>query len=128
MEKNDKKIIYVIYDGDCYFCNHFIRAMRIKNIIDDLILVNARTDDYQELLNDQQFDLNEGMLVIIGDKYYHAAEAASILAALTTPLTLFNKLNYALFNSKITAKYWYPICRFFRNFALKVRGIPPINQ
>lgn len=128
MSKNDKKVIYVIYDGECYFCNHFIKAMRIKNVVDDLILVNARTDDYQVLLNDQPFDLNEGMLVIIGDKYYHGAEAASILAALTTPLTLFNKFNYALFNSKITAKCWYPICRFFRNLALKVRGIPPINQ
>lgn len=125
---NDNKTIYVIYDGECYFCNHFIKAMRIKNVVDNLVLVNARTDDYQALLKDHQFDLNEGMLVIIGDKYYHAAEAASILAALTTPLTLFNKLNYVLFNNKITAQYWYPICRYFRNLALKVRGVPPIKQ
>lgn len=102
--------------------------MRLKNVVDELRLINARTDDFQGLLKERQFDLNEGMLVMIGDNYYHGAEAASILAALTTPLTVFNKLNYVLFNNKITAKYWYPICRFFRNLALRVRGIPPISQ
>ena len=120
------KTIYVIYDGECPFCSDYVKAMRIKNVADQLVLVNARTERYQHLLNGKSFDLNEGMLVVIDGKYYHAAQAVQILALVATPLSWLNKINFFLFRIPFIADLYYPVCRCIRNLALKVKGVPKI--
>jgi predicted DCC family thiol-disulfide oxidoreductase YuxK len=125
MDTNNKTI-YVIYDGECPFCSDYVKAMRIKNVADQLVLINARTDDYQHLLKGKTFDLNEGMLVIIDDQYYHASEAVQILSLVATPLSLLNKLNFFLFRIPVIANLYYPVCRFIRNLALKIKGVSKI--
>ncbi|MGE3320053.1 MAG: DCC1-like thiol-disulfide oxidoreductase family protein [Candidatus Berkiella sp.] len=126
MAMNDLKTIYIIYDGECPFCSDFVKGMRIKNAADQLQLINARVEPYLHLLNNQTYDLNEGMLVIIDGQYYHAAAAVHILSMMTTPLSFINKMNFLLFKNPFIAKLYYPVCRFIRNLALRIKGVPPI--
>lgn len=126
MATNNPNTIYIIYDGECPFCSDFVKGMRIKNAADQLQLINARVEDYRHLLKDQAYDLNEGMLVIVGEHYYHAAAAVNILAMMTTPLSIVNKINFLLFKHPFIANLYYPVCRFARNAALRVKKVPPI--
>ncbi len=120
------KTVYVIYDGECPFCTDFVKAMRIKNVADKLELIDARKDVYQHLLNGKIFDLNEGMLVIIDDQYYHASDAVQILSLVATPLSWLNKVNFVLFRTPTIANIYYPVCRFIRNLALRMKGVSKI--
>ncbi|MBN9288130.1 MAG: DUF393 domain-containing protein [Gammaproteobacteria bacterium] len=119
--------VYIIYDGDCPFCSNCAKALRIKETIGSLKLINAREENIQSLLNGQQFDLNEGMLVIMEGKYYHGAQAAYILSLLSTRVGLFNKLNFLLFHKLFLARMLYPVFRGIRNVILKFKGISPIE-
>jgi predicted DCC family thiol-disulfide oxidoreductase YuxK len=119
--------VYIIYDGDCPFCSHCAKALKIKKAIGELHLINARNEDYQAFVGDQKFDLNAGMLVILNGKFYHGAEAAHLLALISTPSDLFNRLNFLFFHKLYLAKFFYPIFRFLRNLLLKIRGIRPIG-
>jgi len=123
---NSSHTVYVIYDGECPFCSDYVKGMRVKQVTDKLQLINARKESYQYLLKEQSYNLNEGMLVIIDGQYYHAAAAVQILSMMTTPLTVLNKINYLLFRHPLIAKFYYPVCRFIRNAALRVKRVPPI--
>ncbi len=123
----ESNTVYIIYDGDCPFCSHCAKALRIKQSIGALKLINARIEDYQPLLAGQKFDLNEGMLLIIEGRYYHAADAAHMLALISTPSDSFNKINFLLFHRLFLAKLFYPLFRWIRNLLLKIKRIKPLS-
>lgn len=119
---NESKTLYIIYDGECPFCAKCAKALRIKKVISNVTLLNARSDPYQHLLNNQSFDLNEGMLVILDGEYYYGPKAAQILALISTPSDAFNKMNYLLFHKLFFARIFYPLFKLLRYISLKSKG------
>jgi predicted DCC family thiol-disulfide oxidoreductase YuxK len=73
--------IYVIYDGECLICSHFAQTLKIRKIVGELKLINARTKHplVQEAVK-KGYDLNEGMVVKFQDKFYYGADAVHVLA------------------------------------------------
>src|SRR4029079_4673558 len=73
------------------------------------------------------FDLDEGMLAIIDGDYHHGADAINVMAQLSEPTGILNRLNHGLFRWRVVARLLYPTMRACRNAVLRVRGRPPIS-
>jgi hypothetical protein len=53
----------IIYDGECVFCNNYLRFVRLRETIGKVDLLDARSDDPRvKRYWREGFDLNEGML------------------------------------------------------------------
>src|SRR5262245_38670142 len=88
----------VVYDGDCPFCSRYVTMLRLRDALGKVRLVNAREDDgLVRELKAARVDLDEGMVLKLGDRLYHGADCISMLAMLSTPVGPFNRLNAAIF-------------------------------
>nr|MCH9671074.1 DUF393 domain-containing protein [Gammaproteobacteria bacterium] len=114
--------IQIIYDGECPFCSRYVSFMRLKDSVGKVELIDARSDHPVVASVQSQFDLNEGMVAIVGGQYYHGAECVHILSLLTTPSGPFNRLNSWVFRSAWRSRFLYPFMRAVRNLTLRVLG------
>lgn len=79
-------------------------------------------DPLVEDLKAAGIDLDEGMVLKLGDRIYHGDECVHMLALLSTPVGLFNRLNAVLFRSRTASRIVYPILRTGRNAVLALTG------
>ncbi len=75
----------IIYDGDCIFCQNYVRLVRLRETLGKVELVDARSQDprvrkYQR----EGYNLNEGMLFVWNGRIYHGSDAVHVLAGLST--------------------------------------------
>ena len=118
----------IIYDGDCPLCRSYTRHLRLKNTV-DVLLINAREDS--STLNTKELehiDIDQGMVLILNGNIYSGEECVHILALLSTPSGLFNKINYLIFKNKQLSSLIYPFMRIGRNALLTLLGIKKINK
>jgi predicted DCC family thiol-disulfide oxidoreductase YuxK len=118
----------IIYDGDCIFCQNYVRLVRLREAIGPVDLVDARSDDprvtpYREL----GYDLNEGMLFVWRGSVHHGSDAIHLLARLSTASGWFNSINGFLFSSSLVARLLYPFLKIGRRVTLFVRGKTPLR-
>jgi len=121
--------VIIVYDGECPFCQKYIDLLRLRASVGTVRLVDARSDD--PIVGDvlqRGFDLDQGMIVIIGERFYHGASAMQVLAMLSTGVGWFNRFNFYVFRSKRVSTVLYPVLRTGRNFVLRVLGRKPINS
>ncbi len=113
----------IVYDGECPFCTRYVALLRLKAAFGDVQLVDARSDHpaIRRLL-DAGIDLDEGMALIQDGRIYHGDDCIHRLALMSTPSTLFNKLNAAIFSSPTASRILYPFLRAGRNAALALLG------
>lgn len=113
----------IVYDGECPFCTRYVAMLRLKAAFGNVRLVDARSGDpaVQRIL-DAGLDLDEGMALIQGAQIYHGDDCIHRLALMSTPSTLFNKLNGAIFKSPTASRILYPFLRCGRNTALMLLG------
>jgi predicted DCC family thiol-disulfide oxidoreductase YuxK len=113
----------VVYDGECIFCRNFARLLRLRDSVGPVELLDARSGDPRVLAYQRQgYDLNQGMLFVWQGRVYHAAAAMQMLAALTTPVSWFNRLAAALFSRPVPARLLYPVLNGGRMLTLLLRG------
>ena len=121
--------ILLIYDKECPACNNYCQLVRIRNDVGELKIVDAREDGpiLQEI-TDMGLDIDQGMVLKMGDKIYYGSDAIHALALISSRSWLFNRINYWLFKSKILSYILYPVLRFCRNLLLKILGKTKINN
>jgi hypothetical protein len=73
-------------------------------------------------------DIDQGMVVKFNDLIYYGSDAIQVLALLSTPYGIFNRINYLFFGSKIGSRVFYPIGMAFRTVLLKLLGIKYIEN
>lgn len=120
--------VQIIYDGDCPFCQAFAKMIRLRENY-SVELINAR--DPHALVDDatqRGLDLDEGMIVILGDEFYHGDDAMTRMALMTTKSGLLRRLTKWTFTSPRRSRILYPILRGGRNLALKILGHSQINN
>jgi predicted DCC family thiol-disulfide oxidoreductase YuxK len=119
---------WLVYDGECPFCSRYVRLVRIRDNV-RLHLINAREGGpLVREMREAGLDLNEGMVLKMGDRYYHGADCIHILAVLSTPSSTFNRVNARIFRSPSLSRLLYPMLRSGRNAVLALLGREKIRD
>lgn len=116
---------WLVYDGACPFCTRYAAYLDVRNAIGELTLVDARqggpvVDDVLA----KGLVLDEGMVLKMGGRYYHAEDALTALALMSERRGVFNVLNKLLLSSPRMARLAYPVLKLARRVVLRVRGVP----
>lgn len=114
---------YLIYDGDCPFCSRYVRYVRFRDAAGSVQLIDARDggEIVEEILR-AGYDLDEGMVLKVGDRIYHGADCIHALALMSSESGFFNKLNAWMFRSPARSRVLYPFLRTGRNCVLRLLG------
>ena len=113
----------LVYDGNCPVCNAYVRFIRLRDSVGDVQLVNAREGgDLVEKVRTANLDLDEGMVLWYGGRFYHGADCINMLAVLSSKSGLFNRINAIIFGRPTLARIFYPVLRFGRNTLLRILG------
>lgn len=112
----------IVYDGDCIFCQNYVRFVRLRETVGKVELLDARSDDPRVAAYWRQgYDLNQGMLFVHQGRVFHGHEAVNVLANLSSGSTLFNRLNRALLSDAALARMIYPLLKLGRRATLLMR-------
>ena len=114
---------WLVYDGDCPFCSRYVQYLRLREAAGPVRLVNAREGG--PLVDELQragLDLDEGMVLKVGGRYYHGADCIHALALLSSGSGLFNRINAKVFRSPQLSRVLYPVLRAGRNTVLRLLG------
>ena len=117
----------IVYDGECPFCSRYVTMVRLREAVNEVELVNARSDHPAVAkVRDAGFDLNNGMALIEGERIYYGADCIHRMALMSTRSGLFNRANALIFSSPMLSRLLYPIMRAGRNATLRLLGRAPI--
>ncbi|MBI1275520.1 DUF4166 domain-containing protein [bacterium] len=123
--------VYFIYDGECPICSMAAHALRIRDAAGTLHLINAREGKNHSLVQEVTqlgYDLDDGMVIKFGGKYYQGKDALGIMALLSSNIGWFNRINAMLFRSPSMAAFLYPAMRGMRNTLIRVKGVSKLNK
>lgn len=118
-----KADIIIIYDGQCIFCNSYIKLMRLRESAGHVLLLDARQGMVARQVKDTLgLDLDEGMLVLCGDRAYYGADALHVLSSLTSSFDAWNATMAFVFSRSWLARLLYPALKIGRGAALVALG------
>lgn len=121
--------IILVYDKECPACDNYCQMVRIREDIGELILVDAREPTpIMDEITALGWDIDQGMVLKIGNRLYYGAEAIHALALISSRSGFFNRLNYWLFKSQWLSHLFYPVLRSLRNLLLKILRKTKINN
>ena len=120
--------VFLVYDGECPMCNNYAHFLNLKQSVKELILIDARqggplVDEIRSLPH----DLDDGMVVKIGERYYIGHEALNVLALLSGSHGVFSRINRLVFSSQLTARLGYPWLKLGRRLLLRLKGVASLD-
>jgi predicted DCC family thiol-disulfide oxidoreductase YuxK len=126
---NSDARVLVVYDKQCPACDYYCNLVRIRESVGRLVLVDARAGGaIMDEITAKGLDIDQGMVVKVGDEIYYGADAINVLALMGTNRGFFNRLAYGLFRSRAVSRVLYPMLRACRNLLLKMLGKTRINN
>ncbi len=121
--------IFLVYDKECPACDYYCNLVRIRESVGDLVLVDAREPGpLMEEITAAELDIDQGMVLIAGDRMYYGVDAIHALSIMGTRSGFFNRVTYWCFKSKVVSGVLYPILRAGRNLLLKILSKTKINN
>lgn len=123
--------VWYVYDGECPLCRRAARALRIREAVGRLRLVNARDEANHPIMQEikaRGLDLDKGTVIKFADHFYHGGDAMVVMALLGSRVGWFNRMNALLFRSKSFARFCYPAVRAARNLLLWLKGAGQIHN
>lgn len=120
-----ERSIRIVYDGACPFCANYVRLQTLRQEAGPVELLDARSLR-DSTLCPPGVDLNEGMIVWVGDTFFHGADALHVLAQLSARRNCFSRVTARLFGARRRATLAYPVMRFGRAIVLRLLGIRPL--
>lgn len=122
-KNNHADSIIVAYDGDCPFCNSYIKLSHLRANVIQCDLINLRDHpDMADDLKNRGFDPNEGLYVRYNNNEYHGYEAMTVITSLADQNKIINSFFKWMFSNKKRAQIIYPVLRAGRNLTLKLLG------
>lgn len=119
----------IVYDGDCPFCRNYVSFLRLRDGAGPVSLTDARTaPELVARLSGLGYDLDDGMVLIIGDEIYHGDACLHRLALMSTRSGMFNRVNALMFRSPTVSRLVYPVLRAGRNLVLRILGRRKISE
>jgi len=121
--------IFLVYDKECPACDYYCNLVRIRESVGELVLVDAREPGpLMEEITAAGLDIDQGMVLITGDRMYYGVDAIHALSIMGTRSGVFNRVTYWCFKSKVVSGILYPILRTGRNLLLKILKKTKINN
>ena len=121
--------LVLVYDQECPFCAAYVRMVRIRESVGNLVLLDAREGgEIVDEITQHGLDIDQGMVLKMSDQLYYGADAIHALSLISSRSGLFNRFNYWVFRSLWLSSLLYPILRFGRNLVLKILGRSKINN
>lgn len=126
---SEPREILLVYDRQCPACEFYCNLVRIRESVGRLVLVDAREGGaIMDEITARGLDIDQGMVVKVGEERYYGADAIHVLALMGTRRGLFNRLAYWTFGARRVARVVYPVLRACRNLLLKLLGRTRINN
>ncbi len=120
---------WILYDGECPFCNSYVALLRLREAIGPVRILNAREGGPEfELARAAGLDLDEGMVLHFQRRLFHGDECIQVLALLSEPRGLLRRSMSWVFRSPRRAKWLYPWLRAGRNVTLRLLGKKKIGS
>ena len=120
---------FLLYDGECPFCSAFVSMQRMRAAGINLKLLDAREQpELVPAFYHQGLDVNEGMIMRLGDTVYYGGDVMNMVALMTGPTGLFNRVLAVAFSNRRVSLFLYPFLRTGRNAALALLGRKKIDQ
>lgn len=124
--------IIFIYDGECPICQMGAKFFRTKSAAGELLALDGRSlkagDALYEALKARQLNLDEGMVIVHGDAFYHGEEALKYMAIISADYGFMNRFFLPLFSRAWLAKLAYPVFKAGRNAALTLKRVNKIGN
>ena len=123
--------VWYVYDGECPLCRTAARALRIREAVGRLHLINAREDIHHPVVQEikaRGIDIDTGTVIKFAGHYYHGGDAMVVMALLGSRAGWFNRMNAHLFRSKSFARLCYPVIRSGRNSLLWLKDVDQIRN
>ncbi len=121
--------IEVVYDKECPICEFYCQRIDVSESVGELVRVDARDDsEIMTEITALGLDIDEGMVVRVGDEFHYGADAIHELAKLGSNKGFVNNAARLGFGSRRIARLLYPLFKFLRNMLLKMLGKTRINN
>ena len=121
--------IEVVYDKECPVCDFYCKRIDVRQSAGQLLRINARDDsEIMDEITALGLDIDEGMVVRVGDELHYGADAIHELALLSSGTGFVNAMSRLMFSSRRMSRALYPLFRFMRNMLLKILGKTRINN
>ena len=121
--------ILIVYDKQCPACDYYCNLVRIRESVGRIVLVDARDGgSVMAEITAAGLDIDQGMVVKVGDQLYYGPDAIHVLALMGTNKGFFNRLAYFCFHSKSASRVLYPALKALRNLLLKLLSKTKINN
>jgi len=120
---------FLLYDGDCPVCSAYVGIARLRELCPGLQILNARAEpSLVEAMRRQGLDINEGMILSLGDTIYFGAEATRMIAAFgqSSP-SIWRRTALGLVGAAPWARHLYPWLNGGRRLLLRLLGRSPIG-
>ncbi len=126
---SDSPDIEVVYDKECPVCDYYCKRIDVRQSAGQLLHINARDDsEIMDEITALGLDIDEGMVVRVGDELHYGADAIHELARLSSGTGFVNAMSRLMFSSRRMSRALYPLFRFMRNMLLKILGKTRINN
>ncbi len=121
--------IELVYDDECPVCRAYCTNISLKDSERPLVLIDARKGGaLMDEITARGLDIDEGMVVKIGDDLHYGSDAIHILAQHTKPAGFMGRMNQTLFRHKFLSTVLYPAGKQARNLVLYLLGIEKIGN
>jgi len=127
--KSGPATIDIVYDDRCPVCRTYCTRLVAKEGGPALNLIDARRGGaLMDEITARGLNIDEGMVVKIGDELHYGSDAIFELARLARGRGAVGLMNRFIFRSRRLARLLYPPCKEVRNLVLRGLGITRINN
>lgn len=113
----------ILYDGECPVCGEYLSLLKIRELVDEVQLVNARDrPDLVESLRAAGYEINDGIVLVHDGGIVYGASALSVIAQLGESRRTLNRASAALFRVPVVGAVLYSVLKAGRKLLLRLLG------
>lgn len=114
---------FVLYDGECPVCGAYMALARLRTLRPSLRVLDARQEPaLVASLRVQGYDVNDSILVRVGERVYSGAAATRLISQLGSDNPAVRRAALYAIGGAPWSEALYPWLRGMRNGLLRVLG------
>jgi hypothetical protein len=110
---------YILYDGECPVCSQYMALANLRKVAPSIQVIDARQrPDLVEEHRKNGVEINEGMVIKIGENVMSGADAFATINRFAAPRSAFPKFCLRLLSMGSAPRLLYPALKFGRRILL----------